>query len=324
VGEVTATRVVLLSEVNSKFGAPVLAELLRCRDVEVAGLVTSPPGRLCDYYIDEPDPVDLAAQATVTGVPVLRPQRVNDPACVEQIARLRPDYLLIANYQQILRQELLDVPRVGTVNFHPSPLPRYAGLAPFFWMAKHGEHDGGVSAVLTTTEIDGGPLLAQRPVPMTGTETAGEIRDLHFRASWQLLRELLPDLVAERLSPCPQDASARTYFGHPRDEDYTIDWEQDVETVLRTIRASLPHPGAVAVTASGQVFRILGAEPGGAAAPGYAGPGAVDLAPGARPRVRAADGWVTLTDTGGSTHRYDRPVAVVGTLTTHPAVVRTS
>lgn len=127
--------------------------------------------------------VDLAAQADAASVPLLRPQSVNSSDTVVALKELDPDYLLIANFQQILCEPVLVVPRRAVVNFHPGPLPRYAGLAPFFWMARNGERDAGVTALITMPGIDDGPILAQRPVALTGTEAVGEIRDRLFAES---------------------------------------------------------------------------------------------------------------------------------------------
>ncbi len=176
-----------------------------------------------------------------------------------RLARLRPHYLLIANFVQIFKAPLLAVPAVATVNFHPSPLPRYAGLAPFFWMAKHGERQGGVSAVITDEAIDAGPVLGQRPIALSGTESAGEIRALHFQESFRLVREMLPMLISRRLDGKPQDLRRRSYFGGPAEEDCTIDWTAGAEAVLRTVRAAHPRPGARAQTADGERLCVLAA-----------------------------------------------------------------
>lgn len=254
------TRVALFSEVNSKFGGPFFNDLLLHPDIDVVALVTSPEGKLCDYYVGEPDPMDLAARAAWLGVPVLRPEKVNAPEVVESIRHHRPDYLVIANYQQLFKEPLLAVPTAAVVNFHPSPLPRYAGLAPFFWMALAGERESGVTALLTGPGIDDGPVLSLNPLELTGTETAAQIRDLLFAASRAQLHEMIPRLVARDLHAVPQDLSRRSYFSRPTEHDRRIDWSQSMGQVMRTIRASSPQPGARLDTA-GLILRIHQAEP---------------------------------------------------------------
>lgn len=252
--------VVLFSERNSKFGYRFLGELLATPGIAVRALVTSPPAAPpCSYYVGEPDPVDLIAEGRRHGLPVLRPDSVNDAGFVATLRDLAPDYALIANFQQIFKAALLDVPATGTVNFHPSPLPRYAGLAPFFWMAKLGEREGGVSAIVTDQGIDSGPVLAQTPIALTATETADEIRAIHFDESVRLLRRTLPMLRSRCLRGAAQDHSRRTYFGSPGVDDCTLDWSAGCEAALRTFRAAHPRPGVRAYAPGGHEVRVLSA-----------------------------------------------------------------
>lgn len=291
-GTARTTRVALFTEVNSKFGMPFLGDLAVHPDITVAAVVTSPPGRLCDYYVGEPDPVDVAEYAQWLGVPVLRPRHVNDEQVVATLRSLAPDYLLIANYQQIFRDELLEVPTRAVVNFHPSPLPRYAGLAPFFWMALAAERESGVTALLTTRGIDTGPVLAQRPVALAGDETAGQIRDALFAESRELLHAMIPRLVTGDLSTTPQDARRRSYFSRPTPDDMTVRWSSPREAILRVIRACSPSPGA-AISADGTT-RILEARPvpGSPMARGRVGEMTVD--PDYGLVIRCADGWLQV------------------------------
>lgn len=214
VGAVT-TKFVLFSETNSVFGAPVLSRLADHPAVDLPAVVVREPGRLCDYYLGDADQVDLAMQADSHGIRVLRPAQVNDPAVVEQLRKLEPDFFIVANYQQILRDELLGVPACDTINFHPSPLPCYAGLAPFYWMALNHETEGGVSAVKMTRGLDDGPIVAQHLLRLCGHETVAEIRDSHFHASWRLFDLVLPTLIDRTYRPVPQDATRRSYFSSP-------------------------------------------------------------------------------------------------------------
>ncbi|MBQ3410805.1 MAG: methionyl-tRNA formyltransferase [Bacillus sp. (in: Bacteria)] len=253
------TKVVLFSEVNSKFGLPFLEELIQEPSISVEALVTSPEGKLCSYYIGEPDQVDLEKEAKDIGIPVLRPDKLNDSNTIELLKNYNADYFIIANYQKILKEDILSIPKEDTINFHPSPLPRYAGLAPFFWMAKNGEKEGGVSCIQVVPEIDAGPILAQMPVVMSGTETSLEIREIHFKQSIILLKQVLQKIKNNDFTSKLQLLSNRTYYSQPKEEDYFVNWEQDIESILRTIRAGSPQ-GAVAFNQYNEKIRILHAE----------------------------------------------------------------
>lgn len=211
----TVTRIVLFTETNSVFGDYFLTRLASHDDVTLAAVALREPGALCDYYLDEPEPVDLVEKAAQLRVQALRPSNVNTQEFVSAVEDLVPDFFIVANYQLPLGKRLLEVPRCDAINFHPSPLLRYAGLAPFYWMAEGHETEGGVSVVRMTTGLDEGPLVAQQFLSLTGTETATEIRDLHFAASWRLFDLVLPTLLERSYRTWDQDLSQRTYFGHP-------------------------------------------------------------------------------------------------------------
>lgn len=208
------TRFVLFIESSSVFGDYFLRVLADHDQAELAAIVVRKAGVLCDYYLDD-DPVDNAVEADRFGVTVLRPTAVNTPEFIDTMRSLRPDYFIVANYQLRLGETLLDVPVCDAINFHPSPLPEYAGLAPFHWMAENHETEGGVSAVRMTAGLDEGPLIAQQLLTLRGTETAEEIRASHFEASWRLFDLVLPTLLDGSYRAWPQELSQRTSFGSP-------------------------------------------------------------------------------------------------------------
>lgn len=209
-----STTVVFFTETNSHFGAPIFRKLAAHPEVDLAALVVRPPGRMCDYYLED-GPLDLAQEASEMGLRVLRPDDPNDDETRAALAALRPDYFLVGNYQRLMKRPLLQIPSVDAINFHPSPLPKYAGLAPFYWMAQAHETDGGVSAIRMGEHLDDGPIVAQQLLRLRGTESARQIRDQHFEASWRLFDLVLPTLIDRSYRVTPQDGKERTYFGRP-------------------------------------------------------------------------------------------------------------
>jgi methionyl-tRNA formyltransferase len=291
---VNSIRVVLFSEVNSKLGSPFLDLLAEHPMVDLVGVVTSRPGRLCSYFTEDQEQVDLDTQARRLGVDVFRPVNINAPEVVATLQTLRPDYFIIGNYQQILKRELLDVPLVTSVNFHPSPLPRYAGLAPFYWMVRHGERHGGVTAIEVDEGIDTGRIIMQRKMRLTGRETALQLRTAQEPANVRMLKELIPKLVDRSFMRMPQDLNLRSYFGRPRKCDYLIDFAQDAETAIRIVRAGYRHPGAYALRTDGSKVVILAtATAGGLHREPLAEPGTVRRTA-AGLFVAARDEWIRV------------------------------
>jgi methionyl-tRNA formyltransferase len=254
-------KVVLFSELNSKFGAKMLDVLHACDDVTDILVVTRADHVLCSYYSFENDAPNLKRMAAERHLRVVQSESINTDPFRQEVEAFAPDYLMVANYQKKIGTELTETARVAAVNFHPSPLPRYAGLAPFFWMAKNGETRGGVTCCLVAETLDAGDIVDQVPLAMSGSETASEVRDLHFEASFAQLASLLPRFAAKSFTTMPQDLSERTYFGRPTPRDLTIDWKAGVEAILRTVRASLPHPGALACLPNGLHVRVTSADP---------------------------------------------------------------
>jgi methionyl-tRNA formyltransferase len=211
-------RVVLFSEVNSPFGYDFLKELCRHKDIQVVGLVTQPDTKLCEYYLREPSMVNIKAEACARGIPVLQPEHVN--TVTSKLAAFDADYFIIANYQQILSRHVFELPRRFTLDFHPSLLPAYAGLWPFFWMVQNHENHSGVSAIVINEVIDAGDIVEQIPITLRGDETEDELRTIHFTESIRLLQKVIGRLhTLRREELLKQDLSKRSYYGK---EDYAL------------------------------------------------------------------------------------------------------
>jgi methionyl-tRNA formyltransferase len=206
-------RTVLFSERNSPFGLGFLRYLSRSEMVDLIALVTRTDEVVCDYYVDDDYSVNLKDEALTIGIQVFQPPDVN--ASEGLLRPLNADYFIIANYQQILGRPIFELPRELTINFHPSPLPRYAGLRPFFWMARNRETRGGVAAIRVNEIIDGGDIIEEIPITLRGDEDEQEIRAIHFEKSLELLSAVVRRFGNfDRKTFRPQDLSQRSYFSH--------------------------------------------------------------------------------------------------------------
>jgi methionyl-tRNA formyltransferase len=193
-------------------------EMSRQDIVQVVGVVSQPDGKLCDYYHGGSSAVNIKTEASARGIPVLQPERVNKAAT--SLAVFDADYFIIANYQQILARQVFDLPRRFTINFHPSLLPAYAGLWPFFWMAQNHERESGVSAIAINEIIDGGDIVEQIPIRLCGDESEDELRTIHFRESLNLLKNIIGRLHTLRSEEfLKQDFSKRSYYSK---KDYDL------------------------------------------------------------------------------------------------------
>ena len=148
-----------------------------------------------------PPPVKTAAAAL--GLPVLQPDSPRDPALAEQLRALAPDALAVVAYS-ILPNRLLRVPRLGSVNVHPSLLPAYRGAAPIVWALFDGCTETGVTTFLLNRRVDGGDILLQEKVTVGGAETAGELEARLAVDGARLLVRSLDGLEDGSLQPRPQ------------------------------------------------------------------------------------------------------------------------
>jgi methionyl-tRNA formyltransferase len=162
---------------------------------------------------------------------------VNAAAFVEEMRSRRVELILCAMYPQILKSALLSLPGVTAINYHPSPLPRYARPQPVFWMVRRGETQAAITVHLMTERIDGGDILAQELLDIDAQECAGHLTQrLHLRAAL-LLADTVDALAAGRAQPQRQDPTARTCFGRRKAKDLELDWRWPSRDVVNLMRA---------------------------------------------------------------------------------------
>lgn len=253
-------KIVLFSEINSKYGYFFLHELCKWHHVEISLLVTRPDNQFCRYYVHDNDQINLKAEALKLKIPVFQPTCLDNESTISKLACLNADYFIVTDYQKKLPQSLIKLPKMISINFHPSLLPKYAGRSPAFWMAKYGETQAGVSAIMMNEEIHQGNIMAQLSIKLTGTETANDIQKITFINSIKLLKLIIPYLLERYLTLIPQELSQRTYFNWPKPNDYLIEWGRHHEEIFRTVRAGYRYPGAFALTEDGKKMIIFSVE----------------------------------------------------------------
>jgi methionyl-tRNA formyltransferase len=218
----------------------VLIELCRQLQDEIVAVVThedDPQERIWFQSVKE------LAQAH--NVPVYTPANPNDPAFVELLRSLKPDFIFSCYYRLMLKQAILDIPTKGALNLHGSLLPRYRGRCPLNWVLIHGEPLTGLSLHYMEAKPDAGDLVAQVQVPIAEEDTAWTLSEKMTAAAAKLMRQAYPLLRAEAAPRIRQDHSKASYFGGRRPEDGRISWQQSARQIYNLIRAvTHPFPGA--------------------------------------------------------------------------------
>ena len=211
----------------------------------------------------KPDP--FAARAQVLGVPVHRHRSMRGDEVAAEVAGYAADLGVLAYVTQIVPPAVFDAPRLGSICFHPSLLPRYRGGSAIPWQLIRGETRTGVTMFWVDPGIDTGPILLQREAAIRPDDTAASLYyDVLFPLGVQTVIDAV-GLVAGGSPPRQvQDESRATYDPLCRDEHAAIDWQRPVAEVHNLIRGCDPQPGAY-VTRGGEPIRCHDARRGEAA-----------------------------------------------------------
>jgi len=222
------------------FAVPTLRHLASSGHA-VAAVVTNPDRPKGRGRRPSPPPVKVAAEEL--GLPVLQPESPGDPAFAAQLAEYAPDLFAVVAFS-ILPRRLLRIPRLGSVNLHPSLLPAYRGAAPIVWAVIDGRTETGITTFLLDPRVDAGDILLQRRVAIGPDETAGELEGRLAELGADLMRETVDGLETGTVRPRPQDREQATRAPKLTREDGRIDWNQSARVIRDRIRGTNPVPGA--------------------------------------------------------------------------------
>jgi len=234
---------------TSEFAVPSL-RVVAAR-TQLAGVVTQPDRPSGRGLKLSPSPVKVAALEL--GVTVYEPVRLR--AFVEELAGEHFDLFALASYGRILPQTLLDLPRLGALNVHPSLLPRYRGATPIQAALLHGDEETGASVMLMDAGMDTGDIVLQERTPIAADEDYGALHDRLARLGAGLLDRAIALAGQGPLPGAPQrgEASVTTPI---RKEDLSIDWSWPAERIVNQVRAYAPQPAARALL-DGETVKLL-------------------------------------------------------------------
>ncbi len=270
-------RIVLFGQ--AAFGKDVFDALQEAGE-EIVGVSTPRPG-------ERGDPLHDAATEAAIPVIITRDLRKEEP--FEQYRALGPELLVFAFVTDIVRKNVLDVPQHGTIQYHPSLLPKNRGISSMAWPLIAGEAKTGVSIFWVDEGIDTGPILIQREVEIRPEDTVGSIYfDRLYPMGVEMLAEAVK-LVREGKAPrIDQDHSQASYEPPIRAEHGIVDFTRPGPTVYDHIRGCDPQPGA-SVSLNGESLRLF--DPSYATGHPAEDPGTV---------TGAADGAIEIAVIGGT------------------------
>ncbi|MDQ7819827.1 MAG: methionyl-tRNA formyltransferase [Armatimonadota bacterium] len=266
-----------------QFAVPSLQAL--AAEAHVAVVVTQPDRPRGRGRVVEPPPVARAARDL--GLPVMQPVRLRDPQVVERLRTAGADLHVTVAYGRIIPPEILALPPRGSINVHPSLLPRHRGASPIQAALLAGDAETGVTVLYQTPEMDAGDIILQRRVPIAPDDTARTLEARLAREAAEALVEAVRLIAAGTAPRRPQDPAAATYAGKLRKEDGRVEWTRPAVELARLVRAMDPWPSAF-TWHRGRLLKIWRAQPVEASGP-----------PGTVVEVRPGDGIVVACGQGG-------------------------
>jgi methionyl-tRNA formyltransferase len=250
------------------FAVPALRALLG-EGFEVATVVTQP---------DKPvgrsrSTVEASAVKKVAleeSLRVLQPARPRGDEFIAQIKKLEPDISVVVAYGHILTTEVIELPKLGTINIHASLLPKYRGAAPIQAAIRNGDTETGVTIMRMIRALDAGPLIHQVRTPIPEDETYGELQMRLAELGALALIESLALIGMGSVPETPQDDALATLAPKVDRAMTRVNWARDAADVARAIRAYDPRPGAFS-TLKGAEVKLFGARVASSAGSGSAG-----------------------------------------------------
>ncbi len=242
---------------SPEFAVPPLEHLI-LDQFHVAAIYTQPDKTGGRGRSLMPTPVKRAA--VTWKLPVVQPPSLKGAEAVAQLAAFRPDVIVVAAFGQILPQSVLDLPRYGCVNIHPSLLPRFRGASPAASAILAGDEFTGVSLMLLDKGVDTGPVLARAQIAISANDTTGALTAKLSLLAARLLLEVLPCWIRGEIAPQPQNEAEAVYSAPISKEDGEIDWHLPAADIWRRVRAFQPWPGCY-TSWRGRQLKIMEAVP---------------------------------------------------------------
>ncbi len=219
---------------------------------QVAAVFTQPDRATGRGQKVQPNAIKLWAQAR--NLPVFQPEKIGGTER-QQLADLKPDLTLVMAYGHILKQDVIDTPRLGTLNLHTSILPKYRGASPIQTATASGDRETGVTLMRIVPALDAGPVADVERVAIGALDTAAEVEAKLAAACAPLLARALPRIAAGTQDFTEQDAARATFCRKLAKADGVLDFSQPAAALAARINGLMPWPGCT-VAINGEPVKL--------------------------------------------------------------------
>ncbi|MBM3192696.1 MAG: methionyl-tRNA formyltransferase [Chlamydiae bacterium] len=229
---------------TDEFAKDVLAFLLQ-EKLDLIAVVTradKPKGR--SQKVEAPPVKEICFEMGFKGE-VYQPLKASADEFVETLKKLKPDLFVVVSYGQILKQNVLDIPLYGTINVHPSLLPKYRGPSPIQSAVLAGDKETGVTIMEMELAMDAGGIIKVTPVEISEETTYEELEKCLAEIAKKSLLEVLQEIsISKKIVSTPQNEKDATYTKKIHAEDAFIDWNQSSDEICNFVRGMNSRPGA--------------------------------------------------------------------------------
>jgi len=241
------------------FGTPDFAVTILERLVEAgyvpSAVVTNPDRPVGRKHTITPPPVKqwVLEQENIKNTSILQPEKLSEVG--EQLVVLQPDLFIVAAYGKLIPKSILEIPKHGSINVHPSLLPNYRGPTPIQTAILNGDKETGVTIMSMDEKMDHGAILKMQKVNLK-MQNYGELSKELAGLGAELLIDVIPNWLGGKIKLTPQDDSKATYTRIYKGEDGLLDFTKTAEELDCQIRALNPEPGTYFMK-DGKRVRVL-------------------------------------------------------------------
>ena len=176
-------------------------------------------------------------------LPIIEVDDIKSKEFEDRLVSLEADLFVVVAFK-FLPDSIINIPKHGSINIHPSILPKYRGSSPIQYALLNGDINTGVSIIHLNSKIDSGAILGQENIGIDSISTFGEMYEKLGILSSQLMIKVIDDIENKRTKPVTQDESKKTLAPKIKKEDFKIDWNNCSSDIHNKIRAFDPFPGA--------------------------------------------------------------------------------
>lgn len=178
------------------------------------------------------------------GLKTYEPDNVNSKESIEKIKEIEPDFIVVAAFGQILKKDILEIPKYICLNVHASLLPKYRGAAPIHWALINGEKETGITIMEIEEGLDTGDMICKSSIPILENDDAASLHDKLSQLGGDLAVSTIERIVKGEATKTPQDHSKSSYSPMLTRETGKINWKKTGEEIKNLVRGVKPWPGA--------------------------------------------------------------------------------